>query len=574
MAGASLLFEAACRRQSHEPARGKTPPLAKFVDPLPVPPICQPRGSDGGVPFYEIGMSQFEVQIHRDLPPGLAWGFGDARTAKWSFPGPTFEVRRGRPIRVHWRNLLPATHLLPVDRTANMSSVPDVRTVVHLHGSRSHPASDGHPNAWFTPEGAAQTRGPQYRADSQQSETYDYPNDQRATMLHYHDHALGVTRLNVHAGLSGLYVIRDDFEDALIAAGLPSGPHEIPLVLQDRILSTSGPAFFYPSQYDREDLGPGKYRPLPEPSLIPEFFGDAALVNGKAWPYVDVEPRAYRLRILNGSPSRFYRVRLVESDARGDTLGGTAPGPAMVQIGSDGGFLAAPVPLPRLTLAPGERADVLVDFAASRSRYFVLWNDAAAPFPNGEPESILTPLMQFRVRDSTPAEPLRLPRLEPVPRWNASDRSTERDLTLSEDFDDYGRMRQRLGTLAEGPLFFHDPVTEAPRRGAIEIWRLINRSEDTHPIHLHLVHFQILSRQPIDTDQSPKVVYSGPPQAPAENERGWKDVVQAPPGTVTSIVARFDAPESWVYPGGQYMWHCHMLEHEDHDMMRPFQLRA
>jgi spore coat protein A len=382
---------------------------------------------------------------------------------------------------------------------------------------------------------------------------------------------LGITRLNVQAGLSGAYLIRDDFEDTL---GLPSGPYEIPLVLQDRILNTSGPAFFYPSEYDPEDLGPGRYRPLPQPSLVPEFFGDAAVVNGKAWPYLDVEPRAYRLRILNGSSSRFYRIRLLESDASGDTRGRAAPGPVLTQIGSDGGFLSAPVAVPRLLLATGERADVLVDFSANRGRHFVLWNDAVAPYPSGEPDSALTPLLLIHVRDGTPAPAGSLPRLEPVARLNENDRDAERDLTLSEDYDDYGRMRQRLGVLGQGPLWFHDPVTETPRRGSLEVWRFFNLSEDTHPVHLHLVQFQILSRQPIDKAQLPKVVFTGPAEAPPANEMGWKDVAQAPPGYLTRIIARFDAPQSWVYPGGQYMWHCHMLEHEDHDMMRPFRLRA
>src|SRR5262249_51783096 len=259
------------------------------------------------------------------------------------FPGPTFEAWSGDPIKVLWRNSLPTKHPLPIDPTIHGAEAdkPAVRTVVHLHGHKALPESDGYPEAWFT-HGFEQM-GPYFS-----NRLYEYPNDQRAATLWYHDHALGITRLNNYMGLAGMYILRDEIEESL---NLPSGDFEIPLVVQDRSLAPDG-SLVYPAQT------PGN--PLLPPVWIPEFFGENILVNGKIWPFLTVEPRKYRFRILNASNSRFYRLTLAESDEDGRLTGNR--GPEFVQIGSDGGLLGHPVPRATILAAPAERYDVIIDF--------------------------------------------------------------------------------------------------------------------------------------------------------------------------------------------------------------------
>src|SRR5262249_36435019 len=237
--------------------------LARFADPLPTPPMIDSSSSDNGVPLYVVTMRQFNQKLHRDLPPTTLWGYNSL------YPGPTFEARRGSPIAVRWRSALPARHILPFDNTLHGDEppTPEVRTVVHLHGHKVLPDSDGYPEAWFT-NGFAQT-GPFF-----ETKIYHYPNDQPATTLWYHDHALGITRLNVYAGLAGFYILRDEVEDDLT---LPSGPYEIPLLIQDRSFNADG-SLFYPVQ------DPGD--PEVPPVWVPEFFGDTVLVNGQLWPFL------------------------------------------------------------------------------------------------------------------------------------------------------------------------------------------------------------------------------------------------------------------------------------------------
>src|SRR5262245_24523868 len=282
--------------------------LAKFVDPLPRLATMTPTSIVAGVPFYDVPMTAFTRKLHRDLPPTSLWGYRGA------YPGPTFEARRGQPISVQWRNSLPTSHPLPIDTTIHGAEPdkPAVRTVVHLHGHKVLPASDGYPEAWFTRD-FGQT-GPFF-----EQRTYHYPNDQRATTLWYHDHALGITRLNVYMGLSGMYILRDSAEDGL---NLPSGAFETPLIIQDRFIDPDG-SLLYPVQT------PGDPDPRVPPIWIPEFLGDTVLVNGKVWPFLDVEPRKYRFRILNSSNARFYNLTLQESDAQGNLTG--RPGPRFKQ---------------------------------------------------------------------------------------------------------------------------------------------------------------------------------------------------------------------------------------------------
>ena len=258
--------------------------LASYVTPLSIPPVIRPKASSGPNNPIEVRLVPFKHKAHRDLPPATIWGYN----GMW--PGPTFEVRRGEPLFVKWLNHLPTTHFLPVDTTIHGAGegVPEVRTVTHVHGAQVWPDSDGYPDAWVTSDGKA---GSVAAADP-----CHYPNDQAATTLWYHDHALGITRLNVYAGLAGFYLIRDDEEDTL---NLPSGPYEIPLMIQDRKFGVDGSLLYPPPQNGTH------------PMWMQEFFGDTICVNGKAAPFFEVEPRKYRFRLVNGSNSRFYHLGLV-----------------------------------------------------------------------------------------------------------------------------------------------------------------------------------------------------------------------------------------------------------------------
>ena len=509
----------------------------------------------GGVPFYKIGMTQFTQKLHRDLPPTTVWGYDG------TYPGPTFETRTGSPIKVRFENNLPSTHLFPIDPTLHGSEppTPAVRTVVHLHGAKILPDSDGYPEAWFT-NGFAKT-GPLF-----QQKVYTYPNDQQATNLWYHDHALGITRLNVATGLEGFYFIRDCDEDKL---NLPSDRYEVPLLIQDRMFDKDG-SFIYPVV----DKG-GDPDPRVPPLWIPEFFADTVLVNGKVWPYLEVEPRKYRFRMLNGSNARFYHMKLVQTNERGVSL--TRPGPAFHQIGTDGGLLPAPVTLTELLIAPAERYDIVIDFSGLSGKFFVLTNDGPAPYPDGG-EVVPDQVMMFKVtkplngRDNSS-----LPNtLLPMTLMSEKSARKQRDLTATEldSADPFGN--PIVGQLDNA--MWTDPVIETPKAGTIEVWNIMNLTGDAHPIHLHLVQFQTLNRQALLTDSSgnpiAKVDPSAPKLPPDANERpAWKDTIKTYPGNVTRIIAKFDLPDGTQTTPGQrfrYIWHCHILEHEDNEMMRPY----
>ena len=327
-------------------------PLASFVTPLSVPPVIRPKPGE----VIPVRMVPFRHQAHRDLSPATMWGYNGI------WPGPTLETRKGLPFSIKWSNHLPAKHFLPVDPTIHGAeeSVPEVRTVTHVHGAQVLPDSDGYPDAWVTSDGKA---GPVAAADPTH-----YPNEQTARMLWYHDHALGITRLNVYAGLAGFFTIRDDDEDAL---NLPSGPYEIPLMIQDRKFGVDGSLLYPPPKNGTH------------PMWMQEFFGDTICVNGKASPYLEVEPRKYRFRIVNGSNSRFYHLTLVPADASGKRNGRPVDAPAFRQIGTDSGLLPVPLSLHYLIISPGERFDLVIDFSDFKGQNFALLNDAPAPYARG-----------------------------------------------------------------------------------------------------------------------------------------------------------------------------------------------
>ncbi len=495
-------------------------------------------------------MKEFLHKAHRDLPSTKMWGYNRV------WPGPTFEVRKGQPFSVEWINQLPAKHFLPIDPTIHGSEegVPEVRTVTHVHGALVLPDSDGYPDAWVTSDGKA--------GSARAANPCHYPNDQEARMLWYHDHAMGSTRLNIHAGLAGMYLIRDDEEDAL---NLPSGKFEIPLLIQDRSFNQDG-SLFYPAVQNGT-----------KPVWMQEFFGDSICVNGKATPYLEVEPRKYRFRMVNGSNARFYHLTLVPAGARGKPNGQPVDAPPFHQIGSDGGLMPRPDELHSLIVSPGERFDLIVDFTEHKGSNFALINDAPAPYTRGG-EVVPTDVMLFKVtKPLSGKDTSSLPDdLVPFVPLNPAHAVRERALSLTE-MDRPSDGYTMIGLL--GGKRWDDPVTEDPKAGSMEIWSFANTTGDVHPIHVHLVRFQVLNRQPFDVKtylQSGKLVLTGIPMPPETNERpAWKDTIKTYPGYITRVIQKFDLPAGTPTTPGQefrYVWHCHILEHEDNEMMRPYNI--
>ena len=452
------------------------------------------------------------------------------------------------------------------------------RTSTHLHGGNTRPGSDGGPEQVFLP-------GASY--------TYNYDNNQDAAGLWYHDHALGITRLNVYAGLAGGYLLRDTPGpsgtgiDTGDGTHLPPPPYEVPLVIQDRMFNPDG-SFAYPPNPELT-LSDGTPRPW-----APEFFGDMATVNGKCWPNLDVAHGKYRFRVFNGSNARFYDLKFV---AGGNAL-------AFSQIGSDGGLLNAPARLNKLVLGPGERADIVVDFAGlPAGTKVVLMNGARTPFPDG-PVAVrrggvpLREIMQFSVQSEvgyTAPLPAQL-RAQPITGLAGLPTASMRSMTLVEVLDAAGIPVMAL----LNNRTFHSSDVTVVQGDTLEQWELINTTVDAHPIHLHFTQFQVLNRQRFDVDgylattgfvdpatglvtpgrgnSAPVAPFlRGRPMPPPANERGWKDTVVSMPGEVTRIRVPFGAGAAGGDPlaigssfKGEYVWHCHILEHEDNDMMQRY----
>ncbi len=486
--------------------------LAKFVDPLPIPQVAKPLGMRPApgkpsikVPYYRVAMREIRVKLHRDLPETRLWSYGA------SVPGPTFETRSGEGLLVEWPNELPPKHFLTIDHSLHGAEKdrPEARSVVHVHGAKAPPESDGYPEEWYAPG---------------KSRTYYYPNQQEPALLWYHDHAMGINRLNIYAGMFGLFLIRDAVEDKL---DLPRGHFEVPLVICDRSLRQDG-QLDYPVSEN------------PEKPWVPEVFGDVMVVNGKAFPFLEVEARPYRFRTLNASNGRFLHLNL-SNDQR------------FHQIGTDQGLLEAPVLLERSLMAPGERADLVIDFTDRAGQQLTLRSD-------------YFDLVQFRVGAATGSTAEKLPAsLRAAPKTPESAAVKTRPLSIIEDKTMRGEsMRMLLNGAA-----WHEPVTENPALDSTEIWSFINTTDDSHPIHLHLVRFQILDRrrfEPFLYISTGEIRYTDPPIPPAPEEAGWKDTVRADPGMVTRIIVKFEGY------AGRYVWHCHILEHEDNEMMRPYEV--
>jgi FtsP/CotA-like multicopper oxidase with cupredoxin domain len=572
-------------------------PLAPFADSLPVPKRLVAARQDGrlSVPI-RAGAHRF----HRDLPESVIWGYDG------TVPGPTIEAEQGQPVTVQWRNELDgalpvvvttaptATDAsgVPVQCVPGLSGgTPDQHaaalaghTVVHLHGGLVPAPYDGWAENLFAPG---------------QDAVFHYPMGQRAALHWYHDHVMGVTRFGVYAGLAGLWIIRDRREREL---GLPEGPpFEVPLLIQDR-------------NFGLDDSGrlTGQLVHKTDPEVM-EAFAPFTVVNGKVWPLLEVQPATYRFRVLNGSNARTYRLVLLRDGE--PELG------RITQIGTDHGLLRTPVRVPQdgLVLASAERADLLVDFSGLEpGSELTLVNTAAAPFsgaafPAADARNAADPgrmlpyphVMGFRVvpgpvtrqtipgtlatdyRPPTPGALAGAPRraIALVERELDGEPSmlTMRELVIAGD-DHAGPVvtvtdGEQITRYRAAAAHFEDATTFFPVLGRYEVWQLINLTGDTHPIHVHLDPFQILSRRPIryqipdhgieDRAITAAVTLERDPDdklghAIDDNECGLKDTVRVNPSEIAEIAVRFTTYS------GRYMYHCHILEHEDRDMMRPF----
>lgn len=596
--------------------------IPQFLQILPNPLdpgfIFAPDTPGGNV--YTLQITEFTQQLGLFSPKGTplsttVWGYGTAAQAG-TFPGRTFEMQQGQPITVTYVNSLvdavgnPLPNRMPVDTTldwANPGAVgglTPVPAVAHLHGGDSQYLSDGLPDAWATPfEGQENTTtilAPQ--GGRLFSKPYTYENLQEAGTLWYHDHALGITRTNVYMGLAGFYILRDTNENSLRSNGvLPSHPYEVPVVIQDRMFNADG-SLFYPAAG-----GPG----LPIPTHLPEFFGDVALVNGKAWPKLNVEPRKYRLRMLNGSDSRFYDMRFEYFLPGKNIVAGMGVQLPLLVIGDELGLLDTPAtpildtPVGGvrpgtaniLAIGPGERYDVIVDFSpVPLNARVVVTNSARSPYPDASKpgKKLVDRLMAFDVTlplsavpDATVQVGTTLRTVSgslPIP---ATTGVPVRRILLYEGIDALGRLQTMLGpvdpdpvTLQVGTLTFKDSITERPAVGTTEVWEFYNTTVDAHPMHMHLVDFRILDRQTFTGTLTPKVNSDGSSGAilggasivkigavlPVNAwESGKKDTVKLFPGEVTRVLVSFNRK-------GEYVYHCHIISHEDHEMMRPYQV--
>lgn len=569
------------------------------------------------------------------------WGYGN-ETVSW--PGQTIQVMSpsaggADETVVRWENELQGKkHLLPVDTNLHWcyalhgnSSVNGVDyrqysikkngvpLITHLHGGKSDFQFDGNPEFFYSPDG--EVKGPQWDfVDGGFTNTFRYNNNVAAGNLWYHDHALGITRLNVYAGLAGFYFIRDEFDTGLEdnPLGLPAFPYELAYAIQDRMFLDNGELFYsaFPGDPFYDDfitdegviLPPGEF-PGGGPTALAEFFGDHMVVNGKIWPKANVEPRHYRMRLLNGTDSRFMVVRFrAVTMGDSDLSSAGAPLPFYV-IGSDQGLAAAAVMTDTLVFEPGSRYDVVFDFDQVGPNTRIIMENIGGDAPFGgdfgdalEPEDFFPD----RQTDRIMAFDVVLP-MSGVPDTfdpaaighydgNVNPVDNTRKVALFEGKDEYGRLQPLLGANTGTELDpvwtaipWHMPTTENPGLDTTEVWEVYNFTGDAHPVHLHLVNFEVLGRNEISFDSdngnpgqpimqhngtygvAPAIsnvfegnaVVLGPDEGYVENAP--KDMVTALPEQVTRIKATFDKK-------GRYVWHCHILSHEDHEMMRVLQV--
>jgi FtsP/CotA-like multicopper oxidase with cupredoxin domain len=698
--------------------------IAQFVTPLPTFAGRRVTGSSLRVVMREFQQNVLPDSVYTSLSAPYVngtflWGYG-VGGAPPSFPGLTVEAKKGTATTITYVNSLPVNPVLrqylTIDQTIHWADplqqghsdnpyTGPIPTVVHLHGGEDQSTSDGVPEGWFTNNGLHGPGYSSYAPTSPNSAVCNYPNTQQATTLWFHDHTLGITRINVFSGMAAFYFLRDQYDTGLPSnpLRLPAGNYELELLIQDRQFDTNGQLLFPDSTTNPSPVDGPPSNPNIHPFWIPEYFGDTMLVNGRTWPYLRVEPRRYRFRFLNGSNARFVRMGLVDASSG-------ATGPAMYQIGTDGGMLDTPVTLlgqaesisdgtpsatTRLFLAPSERADIIIDFAGLGGKTFTLTNDAQVPFPSGSALASSDPtrqIMQFQVtlplsatdhtynpasgaplRGGTNQQPAIVRLANPATGALVAGvtPSATRQLILFEFEDPYGNNGNTAGTpvvdLINNSKWNgrrdgggNTPIpgsaadqssqglymTEMPRVGSTEVWEFLNTTVDSHPIHIHLVQFQLISRQAVAVDPNTgqptyltaysaafpggtfngeaadgtwsPITYQpgtiipgyGPPNnyltpnadgalggnpafspyltgpviPPSPSEAGWKDTVKVYPGYVNRFVIRW-APQATavgaVSPGQNlfsfdptkgpgYMLHCHIIDHEDNEMMRPY----
>jgi len=617
----------------------------KFVLPLVKPPAMPlSPGSNKNRDKYKIAVRQFTQRI---LSPGhpetTVWSYGSidfpgtvAQGGTFNYPAFTIENTWNKSTQVIWKNELVDAmgnylpHLLPVDQTLHWANPPGglagrdtrptftatpgpytgpVPLVTHVHGAHTTEESDGYAEAWYLPNANNIPAGYALTGTffdyfnlkyaqgwTPGSASFMYPNNQRATTLWYHDHTLGMTRLNVYAGPAGFWLIRGGPDDVVLdsrddSAAILPGPApgvgddplgeygEIPIVVQDRSFNADG-SLFFPDTRAFFDEYPGPYIPDSPISPIwnPEFFGNMMVVNGFTWPYLEVEPRRYRFRLLNGCNSRFLILQFDH------------PGVEVWQIGAEGGFLPDPIrlndfPYPgssggaTVLIALAERADIIVDFSAAAGTSFRLLNlGPDEPFGGGEIGGDFDPsdpdstgqVMEFRVSagpvtdPTTPPEFLKLPAITKLgTAGNTRNLSLNEEAYEVEDPPFEGPVAALLGTYnattgTPTTKLWMDPITENPALGATEEWVIYNVTADAHPIHIHLVQFEVLGREVIGGGTS----IAGKNE-PLPWETGFKDTVISYPGEITRVKLKFDYP-------GFYVWHCHIVDHEDNEMMRPY----
>ena len=642
---------------------GAAPAASGLIDPALQQKFLNhaPNALDPGF-IYRSPNNKYKVAMRQQLQyTGLTDPFGGPlSTTVWGYgrngpggtwPGMTFEARSHEPVEVKWENKLPRSHPLPVDTSLHWAyslsgyeqysiESDGPPAVVHLHGGHSDSIYDGNPEYFFSP--GYEVRGPRW-----ETKKYVYDNDQPAGTLWYHDHALGITRLNVYAGLAGFYILRDESDTGRLGnpLDLPAFPYEAAFAIQDRMFSSDGELFYaaFPGDPFYDDFITGEGAVLPPelfpgggPTALAEFFGDHMLVNGKIWPKFDVEPRNYRLRFLNGCDSRFLVAQFFEvPPGATDFSNATGPLPFTV-IGSDQGLASAPTTVDSLLIETGGRYDLIFDFKnVTPGNRVIMKNiggdepfggDIPGPQVFGETDRIMafdvSQPLNSSVPDVTPSR-INFGPVIPVP-------TRVRKVALFEGTDEFGRLQPLLGTAEpatdylgnpinwptsapygdaglvgqmDGSIAWHTPTTENPGLNTTEEWEIWNMTGDAHPVHLHLVNFEILGRQEITwdshTDDEHRVIpnddfetpagdgtylvsqpvvqhndllgngfrivngTSGPDiPRPAEYvENAPKDIVTALPDQITRIRATFDKP-------GRYVWHCHILSHEDHEMMR------
>lgn len=551
---------------SGSPLTFHSPPIPAFVDAMPR--LSVTRGSS-----FDVTARNAVHRFHRDLPKSKTFAYGSA-----TYLGPVLEAQRDVPTLLAFHNQLgPHVFADDIDTTIHGGSDADKttpRSVLHLHGGVSPPASDGHPEATLLPG---------------ESFTHRYPNGQEAACLWYHDHAMGITRLNAYAGLASLYLLRDAFDTGRSdnPLGLPAGDYELPLVLQEKV-------------FDRDGYLQVRTTPVvPQGNWEGGGVGDVGVVNGVCWPELRVARGLYRFRMINAGSFSVWNLYF-DNRMR------------FWVIGNDAGLLDAPVATTSLKLSPGERADVLVDFSGlSTGDSVVLCNDEPPPGQAAILGQIAMPFFcRFKAtssrgfRGAVPSTlrggPRQPPRLEPLPAP-----VKVRNLTLSQRLE----VRFPPAIMTLNNLEFTTDDLELPRQGTIEQWNFINTTPDPHPMHVHLAQMRLLGRQafvpslyvlanprpPIGTRWTPSAepFVKGPMAFPAAWEAGPKDTVRVDGHSITRVLVRFPTeaelgfdPDAPFHPTGAvhhagtgeplqgYVWHCHIFDHEDHDMMLRFRTIA